>query len=66
MKSWLIRKDPDDGKDWRQVEMGMTEDEMLDGITDTKDMSLSKLWERVKDRQDQHAAVHGVAESNTY
>ena len=44
----------------------MTEDEMLDGITDTKDMSLSKLWERVKDRQDQHAAVHGVAESNTY
>ena len=66
MKSWLIRKDPDDGKDWRQEEMGMTEDEMLDGITDTKDMSLSKLWERVKDRQDRHAAVHGVAESNTY
>ena len=44
----------------------MTEDEMLVGITDTKDMSLSKLWERVKDRQDRHAAVHGVAESNTY
>ena len=34
-KSWLIRKDPDAGKDWRQEEKGMTEDEMrwLDGIT---------------------------------
>ena len=28
-KSWLIRKDPDAGKDWRQEEMGMTEDEMV-------------------------------------
>ena len=44
-KNWLIGKDPDAGKDWRQKEKGMTEDEMLGGITDSMDMSLSKLQE---------------------
>ena len=37
----------------------------LDGITDSVDMSLSMIQEMVKDREDLHAAVHGIAKSQT-
>ena len=65
VKIWLIREDPDAGKDWRQEEKGTTEDEMVDGFTDSMDMSLCKLWGTVKDREAWRAAVHVVAKSQT-
>ena len=43
----------------------MTEDEIVDSITDLMDMSLSKLQEMMKDREDWHAAVQGVTKSWT-
>ena len=43
----------------------MTEDEMVDGITDTMDMGLGELRELVMDREAWHATVHGVTMSQT-
>ena len=58
VKSQLIVKDPDAGKDWRQEEKKAAEDEMVASLT--MDVNLGKLWETVRTREVWHAAVHGV------
>ena len=63
-KSLLIGKDSDAGKDGRQKEKRVAEDEIV-SITDSKYMNLSKLWEIVKDREAWSAAVHRITKSQT-
>ena len=65
-KSWLIGKDSDAREGWRQKEKRGQRMRWLDSITDSMHMSLSKLWEIVKNRKAWHAVICRVTKSQAW
>ena len=66
VKSWLIWKDPDAGKDWRQEEKGMTEDKVVGWHHRLNGHGFGWTRELVTDREAWHAAVHGIEKSQIW
>ena len=64
-KNWLIWKDPDAGKDWRQEEKGTTEDKIAGWHHVLNGHEFEQAPELMMDREDWHAAVHGVKKIQT-
>ena len=65
-KSQLFGKNSEAGKDWRQEERGRQRMRYLDDVTNSMDVSLSRLHPMVEDREAWSAAVHGVTKNQTW
>ena len=66
VKNWLIWKDPDAGKDWKQEEKGTTENEMVEWYYQLYGHEFEQAQELVMDRETWYAADHGVSKSGTW